>query len=310
MRIIAANLVIFILATSVYAAAPAKSSKDDSSLEQDIIRGNITVSEWIDSAAESLDLFLTGRRLTKQGNKTKVRIENTTQHLESEQVDNRTHINLQLRLPNVERYFKVAFSSYDEQEQRSVRAKYLHQQKKEENLGATVGFFRSIGKVKTRFQPRIQLKKPLNVSHALSFETLADARTVLINPRVEFFADPDKGTGTFDQLNFTFPITRKLQFIQVNEGEYADKQLPHFTATNGLILSHIYTDRKFLTYSVLFDSIDTTSYHLNSYDLSIAWNETIYRSILHYQIAPTLQFARERGWKGRPGFTFTVMVDF
>src|SRR5687768_12772401 len=143
MRIFAASFIILIISTTVYAAAPAKSSKDDDSLEQDLIRGNITVSEWIDDAAEELDLFLTGRKLTKKSNKTNIRIENTTNWVEAEGVKNETHVNVNLRLPNVEEYFKLTFSSYDEKQERSIRRRYLHQQRRRENFGATVGVFRS-----------------------------------------------------------------------------------------------------------------------------------------------------------------------
>ncbi len=293
-------------------AAPANPLSNDSkgSLEQDLIRGNISVSEWIDSAAEDLDLFLTGRKLTKKSNKTSVRIENSTQSSEGRRPENATHINVNLRLPNVEEYFQVMFSSYDDQKERGMRRRYLHQQRRKENFGASVGVFKSIGKVKTRFQPRIELRDPLKIGHSLSFETLMDARFVVIYPRHEFFADPDRGTGTFDIFNLTFPINRKFSLTQVNEAEYADKVLPHFRGTNGLSLNHVVNDLAFLTYSALFESIDEGRYRLDSYDFAVGWNHSIYRRILSYQAIPHWNFSKGRRWKGEAGFVFNLFLDF
>jgi hypothetical protein len=314
MRSFAKYIFIFCLSvhsTAALAAGSSPSPKESKgSLEQDLIRGNITVSEWIDSVAEDLDLFLTGRKLTKKSNKTSVRIENSTTSSEGHRPENVTHINVNLRLPNVEEYFQVMFSSYDEQKERGMRRRYLHQQRRKENFGATVGVFKSIGKVKTRFQPRIELRDPLKIGHSLSFETLMDARFVIVYPRHEFFADPDRGTGTFDILNFTYPIDRKFSLTQVNEAEYDDKILPHFRGTNGLSLNHVVNDLSFLTYSILFESINERKYRLDSYDFAIAWNQLIYRRIFSYQAVPHWNFSKGHRWKGEAGFVLNLFLDF
>jgi hypothetical protein len=150
----------------------------------------------------------------------------------------------------------------------------------------------------------------LNVTHTLSFETVMDAVAVLINPRVEFFADPEKGTGTFDQLNFNFPVSKKVSILQVNETEYDDKILPHFHVTNGVVVNQVYSKVSYISYSWLFDSVDQANYYLNSYDVAVAWNHTILKGILYYQIVPHLDFSKTKSWKGVPGINFTLAMDF
>ncbi len=285
------------------------STRNDS-LEQDLIRGNIAVAEWIDSAAEQIDLFITGKKLTKEPNQTRLRIENSTISREGEKPHNVTHMKFSLRLPNVEEYFQLMFSSYDEREERGLRRRYLHENRREENFGAGVGLFRNIGKVKTRFQPRVELRDPLMLSHSLSFEMPLESPALIIFPKVEFFAHPDKGTGVFNILNFTFPLTDILSFTLINETEYDDKQTPYFRATNGVSLNQIVNDKSFLTYSWLFDSNNLTRYHLDNYGLAIGWNQILYKRILSYQFVPGINFAKVRRFKGEVGVTFAMYLDF
>ncbi len=291
-------------------AAPTSQAPKKDSLEQDLIRGNIAVSEWIDSAAEQIDLFITGKKLTKELNKTRLRIENSTISREGEKPRNVTHVKFNLRLPNVEEYFQLMFSSYDEREERGVRRRYLHENRREENFGAGIGLFRNFGKVKTRFQPRVELRDPLLLSHSLSFEMPLESPSLLIFPKIEFFAHPEKGTGVFDILNFTFPLTKSFSFTLINESEYDDKQQPYFRSTNGISLNEVVNDKSFLTYSWLFDSNNLPHYHLDNYGLAIAWNQILYKRILTYQVVPGLNFAKTRAFKGEAGITFTLYLEF
>lgn len=275
-----------------------------------MIRGNIVVSEWLDGVAEAIDLFLTGKKLSKQPNETRVRIENSSISSEGEGIDNRTSLNVQLRLPNVEEYFQLKFTSYDEQEERSLRRRYLRQTTRRQNYGASLGFFRNIGKVKTVFQPRIQLKNPLYIQHSLRFETLIEMRRSDLNPKIEFFADPDKGTGVFNQLNLNIYLNKKWMTTLITETEYDDKQIPHFSATDGFSFTHTISPKKFMTYHLLFESQNHPNWHLDNYDVGVGWNQQIYRQILDYQILPHLNFSKERHFKGNAGVTLNINLNF
>lgn len=280
------------------------------SVEQELIRSNIVISEWLDSIAEATDLFLTGRKFSKKPNETRVRIENSSISNEGEGVANNTTFNVQLRLPNLEEYFQLKFTSYDEQQERSIRRRYLRQTPRQQNYGASLGFFKSIGKVKTTFQPRVQLRDPLKISHTLRFETLVEMTKSNLNPKIEFFADPDRGTGIFNQLNLNIEMTKKYMLTLINETEYDDKLQIHFSATNGFSITDTIDPQKHLTYNLLFESNNLPNYHLESYDVSVGWNQLLYKQILDYQLIPHLNFAKPNNYKGRAGITLNVNLNF
>jgi hypothetical protein len=163
---------------------------------QRMIKGNIAVSEWFDSMAEGIDLYLAGERLTNKKNTTRVRLDTFVASVEEQEVTHNFSLGVQLRLPNLEEYWQVKFTSYDElEERRRSQTAYLRQTSRQENYGATIGFFRKLGNVRTAFQPRVQLQNPISVSHSLSFESIAEMKSYSMNPKLELYAVADKGTG-------------------------------------------------------------------------------------------------------------------
>lgn len=281
----------------------------DESWEQKFIRSDIFLSDWFDGVAEGLDLFLVGKKVTKRRNETSVKLGGSVYYNEGEGLQNSASLGVNLRLPNVEDYFQLKFTSYDESQERGVNQKYLRKTPRENNFGASVGLFRKLGDVRTSFQPRISLQDPLKVSHSLTFESIANLKTYEVNPKLEFFADPDKGTGIFEAININFHLTRVFSLTLINEGEYDDK--PHlFSATNGFSVGQVVTARSSLSYSLLFNSNNQTVYHLEAYSLSVAWNHVIYKKILDYQVVPHLDFSRENSFKGMSGIAFNVGLNF
>ncbi len=307
---------IYILFSFVGSFSFAQQTKDPppqpqaQSVEEELIKSNIVVSEWLDSIAEGIDMFLTKKKLSKKPNETRVRIENSSISNESEGVINSTSLNVQLRLPNLEEYFQLKFTSYDDQEERSTRSRYLRQTQRREKYGASLGFFKSIGRVKTSFQPRVQLRDPLKISHSLRFETLVEMTKSTLNPKIEFFADPDKGTGIFNQLNLNIQLGKRYSLTFVNEAEYDDKLATHFSATNGISINQTINPKAYLSYNLLFDSNNLPNYHLDSYDFAIAWNQLLYKQILDYQLIPHLNFAKSNHYKGRVGITLNINLNF
>lgn len=290
-------------------------SKSDS-IESDVewrdflIERNKSVAVWFDGVADGLDLFLAGKRLTKRKNETSVRLENTTYIDDGQPIRNSAGVGVNLKLPNLEEYWKVKFTSYDEREEkRGVRQSYLRQQPRQTNYGATVGLFRKLGDVRTSFEPRIELQDPLKISHSLTFESVAEVRKLEVNPKVELFASPDKGTGIFVALNVNHYLSRTQTLTYLNEGEYQDR--PHsFSVTNGVSLGQVWNKTTSLSYDFLLGSGNHPNYHLESITFAFTYSELIYEKIVDYHITPHLDFTKATSFSPKTGLVFTLGVTF
>ncbi|MBC7466476.1 MAG: hypothetical protein H7256_10835 [Bdellovibrio sp.] len=287
-----------------------KKRAENETVEQKFIDSNIAISNWLDGAAEGLDLFLVGKKLTDAKNETHVRIENSTYSMEGANLTNATSLNVNLRLPNLEEYWQLKFTTYDDtEESRSVKSGYLRQTPRQENYGATVGLFRKLGNIRTSFQPRIGLQDPLKVSHSLRFESILDTKTYKINPKLEFYADADKGTGIYWNLNFNFELSPLWSLTLINEANYEDKT--HlYSAGNGFSFGNYINETSTMGYTLIFTSLNQPSYHLDSFSASVSWNQLIYKKILDYQIIPHLDFARAQSFKGAAGLIFNLNLNF
>jgi hypothetical protein len=289
-------------------AAPA----EDKGLtwEQWFIKSNIGISQWFDGVAEGLDLFIVGRKLTNRPNESFIKIENTTTSSEGQSLNNATSFIVNPRLPNLEEYWHLKFSTYDEQEERrNAKNDFLRQTQRRQNYGATVGVFRKLGNVRTAFQPRIELQDPLKVSHSLTFDSVADSKNYLINPKIEFYAGPEKGAGVFQALNFNFYLNRMYSLTLINQGDYEDKQ--HLlTVTNGISLGQSFDEKTSLSYNLIFTTNNRPSYMLASYNFSVACNQLLYRRILDFAIIPNIDFNYDHSFKGIAGLTFAINLNF
>ncbi len=317
---------LFVALTSVSCATSA--SQDASSLEsteeiatpeietsqtweQRAIDGNIMISGWLDTAAEFVDLLLAGKKRTKSRNDTNVRIENSSVWKEGVGYTNSTAFNLNLRLPNVEEYWNLKFTSYDEEaELRSTRNAQYRQRPRVENYGATIGFFQQLGNIRAAFQPRIELQDPLKVAHSLTLEqTHTIGEHGRFSPKVEFFAASDRGTGIFNQMNFVFALSHIYSLSLINQQTYEDKTNNYFVA-QGIAIGRPVTRTAAISYSVFFNSDNQTTYHLASYSFATTWTQLLYRNILDYNITPHIDFAKELSFTGRTGVVFNLNLKF
>ena len=284
--------------------------KTEETFEEYLIRNNKELSEWFDSQAEAIDLFLVGHKLTTKKNETTFRIENSSFVKERETFNNTTGFRIVLRLPNLEKYWQLQFTSYDEvEDKRGAKNKYVKQAPKDQNYGATIGWFQNLGKIRTSFQPRIELQDPLKVSHSFTFESLINVNTFHVNPKLELFAHPDKGVGIFNAYNFDFPLNRFFSLTWINEGEYQEKN--HVLGvTHGLSLGQHLNSKKSISYNIFCDYNNRPDYHLLGYNLSVSWSEIIYRKILDYRVTPYLEFIGEKGFVGVPGLNINFYLTF
>ena len=296
-------LILFLL-QSVTAKA------DEKSWELMFIDSDKAIGEWFDSFVEGVDLFLVGRRITDRPNESKVRVENSTLSSEGTPVKNVTSVAINPRFTNLEEYLHLKFTSYDEQSQdRGVRNRLLGIGAREQNYGATIGLFRKLGNIRTAFQPRIELQDPLKVSHSLSFESVAELKHFKINPKIELYANPTIGVGTFQALNFNFELSKTYSLTILNEGDYQER-IHRYSVLNGFTLGQLITDTSSFNYSFLTNSNNRPSYHLEAYDFSVAWSEIILSGKVDYQIIPHLDFPLANNFKGIAGITFNLNVNF
>lgn len=308
-----APICIFLLFISCKDIAMAAISKVDEpeklSFEDKFISSNRAISAWFDSMADGIDLFLVGKRLTTTRNETNVKLENATYSQEGTGVINETSLVVNPRFPNLEKYWSLKFTTYDEQEIRGTEKGYLRQTPRERNYGASVGLFRKFGAVRTVFQPRIELQDPLKISHSLAFESLADFSTFQINPKLEFFASANKGVGIFHALNFNFTLTETVSLTLINEAEYEDK-LHKYTVTNGFSFGQYISETDAMAYSWLFFSNNRDNYHLDAYSISATWYHLLYKKILDFRLTPHLDFSTTSYYKGSFGTTLQITLNF
>ncbi|MFN7729946.1 MAG: hypothetical protein ACK5P7_12380 [Bdellovibrio sp.] len=308
-KALALGLGVFCLFFSHGASAGPRATPS-STWEESLIKGNIIVSEWFDGMAEGVDVFIAGKKVTDRVNQSNVRISNRTYFVEGQKETNETNLEVNVRLPNVEDYWQLKFSDTDETQERGVRNTYLRQQPRAKNYGATVGLFKKLGNIRAAFQPRVALKDPLEVSHSLAFESVAEVEdSYKVNPKLEFFANPNEGTGIFHALNFNFQLSRVYDLSLINEGQYLDKTHV-YSATNGISLGQVFTKNSSIGYSFFTGSNNRENYHLDSYGISVTYSHLIYKSILDYSITPQLDFTRDRSFAALPGLNFNVGLNF
>ena len=289
-------------------STPAVPEKTRSPWEERLINYNIIASKFIDNIAENIDEFLVGKKVSKRVNETNVRIINVSSSSEGQYVENLTHLNVNLRLPNVEDYFQLKFTTYNQNEERGTSKRYGQPPIRKQNYGATVGLFKNLGSIRTSFQPRIELQDPLKVSHSLSFDTSAKMTNYEFKPKLEFFADPDKGTGIFAAVNYAFFLNNIFTLNWINEGEYEEKK-KKFSSAIGFSLIEEVTEKSTLAYSLFAYSNSRPAYHLQSYNFSVAWNQLLYKKILDYQIIPSLSFS-DPYFKGTAGISLVLNLNF
>lgn len=278
--------------------------------EEALIQGNINISEWFDSFADGLDLFLVGKRVTKRANQTRVNIETSFVTTEIETFSSAANLGFNLQLPNVEEYWSLKFSSYDEQqEQRNLKNAYLRTTPREKSYGATVGLLANLGKIRTRFEPRIELQDPLKVSHSLTFDSVARVKNFEVNPELELYANSDVGVGCVQYINFHFQLSRIYSLTFVNQGNYEEKS--HFyNVDNGISYGQVLDGTSALAYNLIFNSNNRSNYHLESYNISVSYNKVLYKRILDYQLIPNVDFAEDLGFKGVAGLTLNINLQF
>ncbi len=300
-------ITFFLLALFAFAQ---KSSNDKNKIENFLLNTNKSIAQWFDEVAESIDLYITGQQLKKEKNPSKLILENRTSSNEGQEIKNEIALNGILRLPNLEEYWQLKFSSYDETTERQIKdTAYLKKTSRKENYGATVGLFRKLGDVSLAFQPRIELKSPLKISHSLTLKSEAKLNRLTINPKLDFYATADKGTGIFSSLDFNYELTQKYRLNWINNSDYVS-QTHIISFSNGLILNEAVDNKRSLSYGIMFFSNNKPLYYLNEFTIYSSYTQIIYKNIFRFELTPHLDFEKLQAFRGRAGLSLGLILEF
>jgi hypothetical protein len=281
----------------------------EKTFEQKVLDAGGYVSGKVDKVAEHIDLTLAGKKYTKKQNPTSVNVNQYVTWTEGD-IKTSTTFGLNLRLPNLERRWQLRFSSYDEEaENRDLQQKRVRTKAPERDYGAGLFFFQKLGNIKTTFQPRLELKDPLEVSYLLRFESSGQKGKVRLAPRVDLFADPQKGTGEFVSLELTVDLTEYLDLAFQNTEEYRERE-NFFSTQHGVSLDYSLTDTQAVGTGITTGSNNRPSFHLDSLVYSMSYAQVIYKDLLRYGLTPFLSFTKSHRFKGDPGISLTVSVTF
>ena len=311
---------LFLILTSLHALAvdsppleaEPKVPEKSGSLEKKFIDSNIAISNWLDRVAEKIDLFLVGKKTTTRKNETSVRVQSSSFISEGRPVINSFSIGFNPRFPNLEEFLQIKFTqNEDRNATRTAVSNSSNVNQTEKNYSTSSNLFQHLGAVQTTFQPRIALGNPLKISHSLNFESALhfNKKTSILNPKLELFADADRGVGFYDAFNFQFILSPIYNLTLINDGEYLDK-VHSYTVNNGFAIGQVINDRVNFAYSLVFTSRNQPSYHLENYVVAFAWNEQYYKKILDLQFIPQINFEKMNGYKGSAGVTFNISVNF
>jgi hypothetical protein len=270
------------------------------------------VAKKIDEMAETIDVTLAGgKKVTKENNNSSVTIKHLNIASEGGVTKSSTSFGINIRLPNLEKRWQVRFSSYDEEEEaRDQQERRFRTRPWENKPGAAVAFFRKLGKVRTTFQPRLELKDPLSMSYILRLESDATLKPFHITPRLDLFADPEKGTGQYFRLNFGIKLAPKWELTFINDEEYRERT-NSLTVTHGVVIDHSLTDDKGAALSFITNSTNRGGgYRLNQYTVSPTFAQELSENRLRYVAATFLTFTKAEAFKGDVGCSLQVELIF
>lgn len=282
---------------------------EDKSVEQRALEMSANISEHVEKTAEAIDIILAGKRYTNRVNETTVNVSQLLTWSEGGKISNSTDFGVNLRLPNVEKRWQVRFSNYNENEEsRDLNQRTVRTTPRQRDYGAALYFFKKLGNVRTTFQPRIQLKNPLQMSYVLRFESAAERKPFRLEPRLEFYADSLKGTGEFFSANFIYHPGGKWEFGLENQEEYRQKA-NYFTTGHGITADYALSDKEGLGAAAVTNS-ENHNFHLSSLTLATSYNRVLYKDLLKFSLSPFLGFGKADRFKGRSGISLTVDAMF
>lgn len=293
----------------------ADTTKSQTQEASDTLKGrflkrNKAISEKVDQAADDLDVYLAGDEYTKKENRTQVILRNGVDWSEGGVWDYSPHLDVSLHLPNVERKWKLRFTSYDpEEEEQGIERRRLRQRARREDYGASLILLEELGDFDVEFRPRVEISDGLEITHLLRLSTSVDINKVNIAERIELFGRPETGTGQLAGIDLTYHFTPQSAVSLVNEEEYVDKG-NLFSTNHGLWLTHLLNTTMKTRTGVLFESDNQPHFRMEQYSFFTSFSHEVLRQALHYKLTPRLAFPREESFSGHAGLYIEIDVLF
>ncbi len=295
---------------------------NDESFRDTIVNNNKYLSKQFDSLAQELDTILSNRK----GNVPSKSRLSLIGYLESREggTQNQTiHISADLRLPKLEKKWKLRFSSYDQEDEfEGLQRNRNGVAPREEKYGASVGVVRQISNVKTLLRPRIELKDPFVSSMLFKMNSDLEVYKVIVRWQAKFFAHSVDGVGQSVAIDFEKELSQSFVFRLFNEQQYLDRD-NQFSVAQGPSLLYKINDLQALSTTFALNSMNRNiathitrdayaaeSYHLASYRWDISFSHKLLRNVLHYQITPFLEFQKQVHFKGQAGAILRTEIIF
>lgn len=304
-------LIITILKCSI--AHGTATQNERSAWVNHFIYYNKFLSQKVDEAAHGLDLFISRKNSKKETNKTTITLRSFAAHYEGGETDSSFNFDVNLRLPHTEEKWRLRFSSYDtNEEERGIRTRQQRLNSREQSYGAGLALLQDLGSIKTSFQPRIELRDPLQTSYTLKFESNAEAKPYKVVPRLDLFADSEKGVGQFLSLHSELSLNKEISIIQFNEEQYENFK-NKFSTTHGISIAKQVGKRQGVNATLSFYSFRSTeykSYHLSDFTASAGYSSEPLRRVFVYRFGPSWNFSKTRNFKGEVGFSVEFDLIF
>ncbi len=289
----------------VYAAVTETGKK----IEKSLIEQDIKIANKIDEFASDIDTAMSGSNSAGR-NRTNIVLRNQLNWAEGGTFTYTPHIDLNLRLPNLEKKWQLKFTTYDADEvDRGINRGRVKTTPIAENYGGSVGLLQKLGRITTEFQPRVEIKNPVTLSYLLKFRTNIEEKILTFKPELQLFARSDSGVGQFTSFNFDIPLYKTLALTLINEEQYQDRA-NIFSTNEGLSFGFSYNDYMTQSLSLMYESSSRPNFHLDRYIIASGFTHKIYKNVLHYTVVPYLAFPRNLDFKGSPGVNFELDIIF
>jgi len=275
-----------------------------------LVQSDIDITKAIDEAASSVDVALTGKRIVRTTNTTRVTIRNQINWPQGGPFAYTPHLDLRLRLPNLEKKWRLKFITYDEdQEERGINKNRLKTSPLQRDYAGSIGFLQKLGRVNLEFEPRLQFQNGLQLSYFSRLTSTAEMKYLTFRPEAQFFAKTDSGVGQFLGGDVDFPIYKTLVFTLIDEEQYQDR-VNLLSTNNGIGFSWNYSDLLSQNATLLFESTNRPNFQLALYTVATAFTQKIYKNVLHYTVQPYLAFSNTVDFVGAPGINFELDIIF
>lgn len=268
------------------------------------------VREEVQDLAEKLDLALAGKQYSKDKNTTRINLSQLVSNTEGGQIVKSTDVGVNLHLPNTESRWQARFATYDEeQESRDMQQRRVRTTPRARDPGASLFFLRQLGDIRTTFQPKLQLKNPLEMSYVFKMESETGYKPIKIAPQMQIFADAVNGTGEYFSTSFSYKLFERTELTLDNEEEYHERA-HQFSTRHGLSMDHALSDNQAIGWALIGASSNHPQFHLDTLNFSTSFAHEVYRDLLKYVVSPFIGFAKIDGFKGKAGISFTLTLIF